>query len=189
MDGEAERAREAVHVGVDVESLELEPNVACGGEERADVTADLESGAAPAERAEQAAGLDSIGGALRPVQPVEQLARRRRVGVDGIELVCPLDRIAVHETAPRALDETERWMLGERDAIHEPLGRRRGTEPPAVKGPQQLHLALHRFGVGDLYAVLAPAGDALRDLVGWGLRLHSADKVQDMGRSVLTWKD
>src|SRR5205085_3275501 len=104
-----ERAREAVHLGADVESLELQPDLACRGEKRADVAPDLEPGAAPPKRAQNAARLHAIGAALRLVQPAQQVRRRRRVRVDGVELVRPLDRIAIDETAAHALDDAKGW--------------------------------------------------------------------------------
>ena len=182
MHGEAERAREAVHVGIDVESLELQADVARRGEKRAGVTADLDSGAAPAKCPEQTTRLPSIGTALSVVQALKQFARRRRVGVDGVELVRPLDRISIDQSTSRALDEPKGWMLGECDAIHEPLGRRRGAKPPAVKGPQQLDFLAYPVGVGDLFAVLATTRDARRDLVSRRLRVHTATRVQELGR-------
>src|SRR5881392_3673766 len=80
-------------------------------------------------------------------------------------------------------------MLGERDAIHQPLGRRGWAESPAMKSPEQLHLTTHRLEVGDLVTVVTPAGDALGELVGRGSGFHDCGKCRSRARcGVPSWR-
>src|SRR6476659_8344071 len=71
MNLEAERAGERIGLGVHVDAGELPAGVARRGEEGADVAADLDAAAAPAEDLGEPRGLRIVRGALRVVEVAE----------------------------------------------------------------------------------------------------------------------
>ena len=72
----------------------------------------------------------------------------------------PLDRIAVDEPALPAPHETQRRVLGERDPIHQMLGRGVGSQPSLMVLPQPLDFRAQIVLLGDDLCVCVGADSA-----------------------------
>lgn len=167
MHHEPERARERVHVGVDVEAFHLQALLARRHEEGTDIAPDLERRAAATEHAPQLTGLDADGWQLRVVQRLHHVGCERLPSVEVVQLALAFYRIAVHEAAAVALDEPERGVLGERQAVHQPFRGRSEPQTPLVVRPERFDLGVHVFGLGQHAGIRVAANDAVGELVRW----------------------